>query len=60
MIYLCLGGVPHIVGKLSMKATHFFYTSLQLEVLKKVMGLQSYKSLNFEILGVPRQNDIWM
>jgi hypothetical protein len=36
--YMCVGSMPHIVGKLSMMVTTLLEISLQLEVTQEVMG----------------------
>jgi len=39
LFFLCVGGMPHFVGKLSMKATTLFQTSLQSKVYTQSYGL---------------------
>jgi hypothetical protein len=61
MIYLCVGGMTNIIGKISTRAITLLQTSSHF----KVMGFQSRESphfRNFMIpnLGVPGQNDIWV
>jgi hypothetical protein len=46
-------GVPHIVGKLSTRATMLFKTSSQLKVFTRSYGLSKCESLNFENFGTP-------
>ncbi len=57
--------MPHIVGKISTRATTLLYTSFQLEVFTQNYGhLKLWKSQFKELknfnLGVPGQNDIWV
>jgi hypothetical protein len=64
-IYLHSGGVPHIVGKLSMRVTTLPYISSQSEVFTqnygppKLQESQFWEFQNFN-LGVLGQNDIWV
>jgi len=65
LITLRVGGLHHIVGKLSIRATTFLQTSSQLEVYTQSYGpLKLQKSQLWEFrdshLGVLRQNDIWV
>jgi len=65
MLYLRVGGVPHIFEKIFMMAITLLWTSLQLKVCTKVMNPQSCKSPhlgNFRTLnlGVSGQNGIWV
>jgi hypothetical protein len=65
LIYLCAGGMPHIIGKLSTKVTTLLKTSSQLKVYRKSYGSpKSWESQFWEFrdsnLGVPEQNDIWV
>jgi hypothetical protein len=60
MIFLCVGGMQHTIGKLLTRATTLLQTSFQSEVCT-----QSYeppKSWEFwdSHLGIPEQNNIWM
>jgi len=48
---LCVGGVPHIFGKLSMRATTLLYTSPESEVFTQSYGLAGVLILG--ILGLP-------
>jgi len=52
-ISLHVGGVQHIIEKLSTRATTLLETSSQLESARKVMGPQSRKSPNFGNFGTP-------
>jgi hypothetical protein len=61
MIYLCVGGVSNIIGKLLTRAITLLQTSSHL----KVMGFQSHESPHFgnfmtPNLGLLGQNDIWV
>jgi hypothetical protein len=65
LIYLCVGGVPHIFGKLSNRAKNLLQTSCQLEVCRRNYGPP--KSLETQFwefwdsnLGVSKQNGIWV
>ncbi len=40
------GGVPHIIGKLSTKATNYFGPHLNQRYAQEVMGVQSGESPN--------------
>jgi hypothetical protein len=58
---MCVGGMPHIFGKLLTRVT----TLLSTNWAQEVMAFQSAMSPNFENfetpnLGVLGQNDIWM
>jgi len=48
-------GVPHIVGKLSMRVTTLLQTSPQLKVFTKSYGLPKLRDTQFS-----GQNDIWV
>jgi hypothetical protein len=65
MIYLLVGGVLHILGKLLIRVTIFLKLHLNKRSTKEVLGLQSCKSPNFGNFGTPKlrvsgQNDIWV
>jgi hypothetical protein len=70
LISLCVGGVRHTVGKLSMTVTSYKFASkfilhFNRRSAHKVMGPQSCRSPNFgnfqdSHLGVLGQNVIWM
>jgi hypothetical protein len=65
MIYLCVGGVQHTGGKLSMRATTLLQTSSQSEVCTQSYDPpKSWESQLWEFrdshLGVPGQNDSWV
>jgi len=55
LIYLRASGVPHIVGKLSMRVTTLLQTSPQLKVFTKSYGLPKLRDTQFS-----GQNDIWV
>jgi len=62
LISLCAGGMPHIVGKISMKATIFLLTSPQLEVYTQNYAppkLGEYQFREFRDSNL-KQNDIWV
>jgi hypothetical protein len=52
-IYLATGGVPHIVGKLLMRATNFLRPHRDQRSARKVMGLQSRESPIWRNFGTP-------
>jgi hypothetical protein len=57
--------VPHIVGKLSMRATTLLWTSSQLEVCTQSYGAPKLRKSQLwkfwdSHLGIPGQNAIWM
>jgi len=63
LIYLRVGGMPHIIGKLSTRVTTLLKTSSQLKVYRESYGSpKSWESQFWEFhdsnLGVPEQNDI--
>jgi hypothetical protein len=58
MIYLCAGGVPHIIGKLSTKATTLLQISLQSMVCKTMYGPPKLRK--FQFCEYSKQNDIWV
>jgi len=65
LIYLCIGGVSHTIGKILTRATTFLLTSSQSEVCTRSYGPpKSWKSQFREFrdsnLRVPGQNDIWV
>jgi hypothetical protein len=65
LIPLCVGGVPHIVGKLLTKATTLLETSSQSKVCTQSYGSPKLQKTQFwefrdSNLGVPWQNDIWV
>jgi hypothetical protein len=65
MIPLCAGGVPHIFGKISTRATTLFWTSLQSKVCTQSYGPPKLRKFQFRgfrdsNLGVLGQNDIWV
>jgi hypothetical protein len=65
LISLRAGGVWNTIGKLSTRATTFFWTLSQSEVCTKNYGApKSQESQLWQFwdshLGVPRQNAIWM
>jgi hypothetical protein len=53
LMSLRAGGVWHVVGKLSAKATTSLQTSSQLEVCTRTIILQSHGSFNFGNFGTP-------
>jgi hypothetical protein len=58
-------GVPHIVGKLSIRDITLFKPHLSRKFTQEVMTLQSFGSPNFGNFETPNsgvlgQNDIWM
>jgi hypothetical protein len=65
LIYLHSSGMPHIIGKLSMRNITLIWTSPQLKVYTKSYGLPKLRKIQFQEfrdsqLGIPGQNDIWM
>jgi hypothetical protein len=48
MIYLRVGGMPHIVGKLSIRVTTFFQTSPQSKVCIKSYGIPKSQESQFQ------------
>jgi hypothetical protein len=65
LIYLCSGGVPHTIGKISTKDITLLKTSLQSKVYTQSYGPPKLWESQFREfwdsnLGVLGQNDIWV
>jgi hypothetical protein len=51
--YVHAGDVPHIIGKLSTKATNYFGPHLNQRSTQEVMGVQSGENLNLGNFKIP-------
>jgi hypothetical protein len=65
LIYLRVGGMSNIIGKLSTRLITLPQISPQWEACTEIMNLQSCENPNFgnfktPNLGISRENDIWM
>jgi len=65
LISLCVGGVPHTIGKLLMRVTILLQTHINWRFAHKVMSLQSGGSPSFGNFRTPTwesrdKNDIWV